>query len=143
MFIGEYRHTLDEKNRLAIPAKFRSKLGKGAVITRGLDNCLFIYTKEEWAKLSEKLAALPLSRAQSRAFSRLMLAGAMDAVLDTQGRVLVPDYLKRFANLAKDTVIAGVMNRLEVWDEQAWIEYSRVSEQNSNEIAEQLSELGI
>lgn len=143
MFIGEYRHTLDDKNRLAIPAKFRAKLTKGAVITRGLDNCLFIYTKEEWAKLSEKISSLPLAQAKSRAFSRLMLAGAMEASVDKQGRLVVPDYLKQFAGLNKNTVIAGVMNRLEIWDEKAWTEYSAVTEKNSNEIAENLGELGI
>src|SRR3989344_8531771 len=104
MFIGEYRHSLDEKNRLAVPAKFRASLTRGAVITRGLDNCLFVYTKEEWIKLSEKISALPLAQAKSRAFSRLMLAGAMEAAVDKQGRMLIPDYLKQFANFKKNVV---------------------------------------
>ncbi len=143
MFIGEYRHALDDKNRLAVPIKFRTRLAKGAVITRGLDNCLFIYTKEEWAKLSEKISALPLAQAKSRAFSRLMLAGAMEVVLDKQGRVVVPDYLKQFAGFDKNVVIAGLLNRLEIWNEDVWIKYKTVTEENSNEIAENLSELGI
>lgn len=143
MFIGEYRHALDDKNRLAIPIKFRTRLAKGAVITRGLDNCLFIYTKEEWAKLSEKISALPLAQAKSRAFSRLMLAGAMEVVLDKQGRVVVPDYLKQFAGFDKNVVIAGLFNRLEIWNEDVWVKYKTVTEENSNEIAENLSELGI
>src|SRR3954469_25468978 len=99
MFIGEYAHNLDDKGRLAIPVKFRTDLKKGAVVTRGLDNCLFLYTKAEWEKLAEKLATLPISQANSRAFARLMLAGAMDVEVDKQGRIILPEYLRTFAKL--------------------------------------------
>ena len=143
MFIGEYKYNLDNKNRLALPCKFRKLFSAGAVITRELDNCLFIYTAKEWAKLVEKLAALPISQAKSRAFSRLMLAGAMDSRLDGQGRIMVPDYLKGFANLKKEVVVAGLYNRLEVWDEILWSQYQRTSEKDSNEIAEGLTGLGV
>ncbi len=143
MFIGEYKYNLDIKNRLALPSKFRNLFTKGAVITKGLDNCLFIYTTEEWHKLAEKLANLPFSQAKSRAFSRLMLAGAMDVRVDKQGRVILPDYLKSFAGLHKKIVLAGLYNRLEIWDEKMWFKYQKSSEKDSTEIAEGLSDLGI
>ena len=143
MFIGEYKYNLDDKNRLAIPSKFRKFFTDGAVITKGLDNCLFIYTAKEWQKLVDKLANLPISQAKSRAFSRLMLAGAMDVLLDKQGRIILPDYLKQFAELNKQVVLAGLYNRLEVWDEKAWSKYQRVSEKESNQISEGLVDLGI
>ncbi len=143
MFIGEYSHNLDDKGRLAIPAKFRRELAKGAVVTRGLDSCLFLYTKKEWEKLAEKLAALPISQSNSRAFSRLMLAGAMDVEVDKQGRVVLPEYLRTFAGLKKNTVIAGLYSRVEIWEETKWIAYKQQTETNSNEIAEKMAELGI
>jgi MraZ protein len=143
MFIGEYKYNLDEKNRLAIPSKFRQQFSDGLVITKGLDNCLFIYTAKEWQKLVDKLTNLPISQAKSRAFSRMMLAGAMDVVLDKQGRVVLPDYLKEFASLNKQIVIAGLYNRLEVWDDKLWAKYQRVADKDSNNIAESLIDLGI
>lgn len=143
MFIGEYKYNLDSKNRLALPSKFRKSFTSGAIITRGLDNCLFIYTVKEWNKLVEKLAKLPISQQKSRAFSRLMLAGAMDARLDSQGRIILPDYLKDFAGLSKKVVVAGLYNRLEVWDEKMWSKYQRISEKDSSDIAEGLVDLGV
>lgn len=143
MFIGEYAHNLDEKGRLAIPVKFRRDLSKGAVVTRGLDNCLFLYTKTEWEKLAEKLAVLPISQSNSRAFSRLMLAGAMEVEIDKQGRVVLPEYLRDFAGLKKNVVLAGLYNRAEIWDEEKWKTYKTQTEANSNEIAEKMAELGI
>ena len=143
MFIGEYTHNLDEKGRIAIPAKFRNQLKSNAVITHGLDNCLFLYTKAEWAKLAEKLSALPISQANSRAFSRLMLAGAMDVEVDKQGRVIIPEYLRRFAGLKKEVVLAGLYSRVEVWDSEAWNKYKTDAEKESNNIAEKMAELGV
>jgi MraZ protein len=143
MFIGEYSHNLDDKGRLAVPIKFRRDLAKGAVVTRGLDNCLFLYTKNEWGKLAEKLAALPFSQANSRAFARLMLAGAMDVELDKQGRMILPEYLRNFAGIKKATIIAGLYNRLELWDEAKWQSYKSSTEKESNEIAERMAELGV
>ncbi len=119
MFIGEYHHSIDEKNRLAVPTKFRLDLSKGAVVTRGIDSCLFLYTKKEWEKLAIKLADMPISKSKTRAFARLMLAGAMDVNLDKQGRVIIPDYLRRYASIGKKAVVAGLYNRLEVWDERS------------------------
>jgi len=143
MFIGEYQHNLDDKARLAIPVKFRGDLAKGAVVTRGLDNSLFLYTKSEWAKLAEKLAALPISQANSRAFARLMLAGAMDVSLDKQGRMVVPEYLRQYAGLKKNIVISGLYSRLEIWDRDTWDSYKRRTEKESGNIAEKLGELGV
>lgn len=143
MFIGEYSHTIDEKNRMAIPVKFRADLAQGAVVTRGLDNCLFLYPKQEWLKLAEKLANLPISQGNSRAFARLMLAGAMDVEVDGQGRVVLPEYLKQFAGMKKKVVVAGLFNRIEVWDETAWKKYKTRTEKDSNEIAENMANLGV
>jgi len=143
MFIGEYKHNLDDKGRLAIPVKFRDKLKGGAVVTRGLDRCLFLYTHEQWEKIARKLADLPISQSKARAFSRLMLAGAMDVDLDNQGRVNLPEYLREFAALNKKTVIAGLFDRLEIWEEEAWDKYKQGTEKDSGEIAEALGELGI
>jgi len=143
MLLGEYRHNLDTKGRMAIPAKFRDKLASGAIITRGLDNCLFIFSRDEWQKLAEKLVALPLAQANSRAFARLMLSGASDAEIDAQGRILVPDYLREYAGLKKAVVITGLYNRAEIWDEAQWNRYKEKTEAASDEIAEKLGELGI
>jgi MraZ protein len=143
MFIGEYHHSVDEKNRLALPTKFRLDLSKGAVVTRGVDSCLFLYTKKEWQKLALKLADMPISKSKTRAFARLMLAGAMDVRLDKQGRVVLPDYLKKYAQINKKAVVAGLYNRLEIWDEKKWEEYKGKSESNSEDIAESLAELGV
>lgn len=142
MFIGEYRHTIDDKGRLAIPAKFRSSLKK-AVVTRGLDACLFVYSMSEWKILAEKLANLPISQANSRAFARLMLAGAMDVDIDSQGRIVLPEYLRSYAGLGKQVVLAGLYNRIELWSEAAWEAYTQRAEKNSGDIAEQMLSLGI
>lgn len=143
MFIGEYNYTIDLKGRVAIPSKLRKVLSKGAVLTRGLDNCLFIFSLNDWQQMAEKIKGLPLSQANSRAFSRLMLAGAMDVKLDSQGRVLIPDYLRKYAGLRKKIVLAGVYNRLEVWDEKEWEKYKKRTEKESGDIAERLGDLGI
>ena len=143
MFIGEYRHTIDEKRRLAIPSKFRKELGKGAVITRGLDNCLVIYPVKEWEKMSDKLGKLPASQLEARGFARIMLAGAAAAEFDQLGRSLIPEYLKHYASLEKDVVITGLYNRLEVWDAKAWDTYKQKVEKEVGDFASKLGELGI
>jgi len=143
MFIGEFHHTIDQKGRLFIPVKFRQKLSRGAVVTRGLDNCLFLYPVEEWKKLADKLVKLPISKANTRAFSRLMLAGAMNVQIDKQGRIILPDYLRKYASLKKKVVIAGLFNRLEIWDEESWEKYKSNTEKSSSDIAEALGELGV
>ena len=143
MFIGEYSYSIDEKKRLAIPPKFRKVLDKKAVITRGLDQCLFLYPLKEWQVLAEKLSNLPLSQADARGFARIMLAGAMEVSLDRLGRILIPDYLKKYAQLQKKVVVAGLYNRVEIWDERKWQTYKEKTEKEAGDIAERLKELGV
>lgn len=138
MFIGEYSNKIDDKGRLAIPGKLRADLANGAIVTKGLDGCLFVYTQSEWHKLTERLTTLPLTTANARAFSRHLLAGAMAVEIDKQGRVNLPAYLRQFAGLNSMVVIAGLVNRLELWDEIAWRAYQQKTEAESNAIAEQL-----
>ena len=134
---------MDSKGRIAVPSKFRTLLNGGAVITRGLDKSLFLYSRQEWEKIASKIASLPVSQANSRAFSRLMLAGAFDFEIDKQGRVIVPENLRKFANLTKKVVCAGLYNRIEIWDEETWENYKIGTERDSNNIAEGLAELGV
>jgi MraZ protein len=143
MFIGEYHHALDDKGRVQIPVKFRDALKTGAVVTRGLDRCLFIYPKKDWEEMALKLSKLPIAKANSRAFARLMLAGAMELEVDKQGRGSLPEYLRKYANLKKVVVVAGLYNRLELWDRDAWERYRSGTERQSGDIAEALSELGV
>jgi len=143
MFLGEYKHNVDEKNRLALPAKFRAELKQGVVVTRGLDGCLFVYNKVEWTKLVQKIAELPLTQSKARTFARMMLMGAMEVKLDKLGRIVLPDYLKKFAGLKKKVVIGGVFNRIEIWDETKWEIYKKKSEINVEKTAEELFEMGI
>ena len=143
MFIGEYSLNMDNKGRCAVPAKFRATLGTGAVLTRGLDQSLFLYPKQQWEAIAGKLAALPISQANSRAFARLMLAGAWDVEIDKQGRMMIPEYLRKFANISKKIVVAGLYDRLEIWDAQSWHDYKANTERESSNIAEALGELGV
>ena len=143
MLIGEYKHNLDTKGRMAVPAKFRDALIAGAIITRGIDSCLFVFTNADWDVLAKKLIALPLAQANSRAFARLMLAGATDVAPDNQGRILIPDYLRKYAGLKKEVIVAGLYNRIEIWDDAAWTAYKIKTESSSEAIAEKLGELGI
>ncbi len=143
MLIGEYKHNLDAKRRLAIPSKFRKELGDGAILTRGLDNCLFIFPSKYWAPFAEMLAGLSMTKKDTRAFARLFLSGATEVEFDSLGRILVPEYLKQYAQLNKSVVVAGLFNRLEVWDESRWNAYRSNLEKNSDSIAEKLGELGI
>lgn len=143
MFIGEYQATIDEKGRISVPAKFRPQLKTTVVVTRGLDSSLFLYTLEEWKKLAEKLSTLSIATANTRAFARLMLAGAMDCEIDKQGRIILPAYLKEFAKITKKVTIAGLYNRIEIWSEELWTKYKKQTESQSNKIAEQLGSLGV
>jgi len=143
MFIGEYIHTIDEKRRLAIPSKFRKDLGKKAVVTRGIENCLVLYPIDTWEKLAEKLSSLPTGRGEARSFMRLMLAGAMDVSLDNLGRILIPDYLKKYAALKRNVTIIGLANRIEIWNQKTWEQYKAKTETKVVAIAEKLEELGI
>jgi MraZ protein len=143
MFIGQYRHTLDDKGRLSVPVKFRDQLSEGLVVTRGLDRSLFLYPKKEWERLASKLAALPLGKADTRAMSRLMLAGAMEADIDASGRVTIPPYLRAYASLAKRVIVTGLYDRIEIWDEETWNTYCARTEREGDEIAERLGDQGL
>ena len=143
MLIGEYQHTIDTKKRLAIPAKFRKDLGEQAIITKGLENCLVVYTLPEWAKQAKKFEALPTGQSDARNYARIMLSGATDTGLDKLGRILVPDYLKNYAGLKKNVAILGLSNRIEIWDADRWEEHRKKTETVAGDIAERLKELGI
>lgn len=143
MFIGEYTYTIDNKKRLAIPSKFRKSLGKKAVITRGLDNCLVVYPIKEWQKVTKKMESLPDGQIDARGFVRIMLSGAVDVTLDKLGRILIPDYLKNYAFLKKNISILGLSNRIEVWDEKKWNGYKQKTEKEIGDMASRLQQLGI
>ena len=143
MLIGEYTHTIDTKKRCSLPARWRRELGRKVVITRGLDNCLFIYPQKEWQKISEKIGQLPLGQADTRGFNRFFLSGAVEAEVDSVGRILVPDFLKAFAGLKNKVVLAGIHDRIEIWDEKKWTEYKRKIERQADALAEKLGEVGV
>lgn len=143
MLIGEYTHTIDDKNRVSVPAKFRNELGKKVVITPGLDDCLFVFTLKEWSKIEEKLSNSSILHADSRGFSRYMFGGANEIEIDSSGRILIPDFLKDRACLKNRVVIIGVSSRLEVWSEKSWNEYKKVVEKQADTLAEKLSSVGV
>jgi len=143
MFIGEYRHSLDNKNRLIMPAKFRDELGSSFVMTKGLDNCLFIYSMEEWRNIENKLKTLPMTNKDARAFVRFFFAGATECEVDKQGRVLIPANLKEFAKIDKDVVIIGVSTRLEIWSIDEWNKFNNDANISYEDVAEKMSQLGI
>jgi len=143
MLIGEHIHTLDPKKRLALPAKFRKELGKKVVITHGLDNCLFVYPMKEWVKVAEKLAGLPMGQADTRGFGRFMLAGAVETDVDSIGRILVPDFLKEFADLKTQVAVVGVSTRVELWNEKVWQGYKTRIQKGADALAEKLGEIGV
>ena len=142
MLIGEFQHTLDAKRRVALPSKFRKELGKKAVITRGLDRCLFVYSAKEWEKVAEALAKLPTGQTDTRNFVRLFLAGASEVDTDALGRILIPDYLKEYAGLKEKVVVTGVYKRLEIWDGDRWESYKAEIEKQTDTLAEKLGEIG-
>lgn len=142
MFIGEYTHTLDPKKRLALPAKFRKELGRKAVVTKGLDNCLFVYPIKQWEKVTESFSNLSMGQSGARAFNRNMLAGAFEIEVDSMGRLLVPELLKDFAGLKKEVSVLGVSNRIELWDKKKWEAYRKDIEKQADALAEKLGESG-
>jgi len=143
MLIGQYKHTIDAKKRLALPVKFRGELGDKVVITKGIENCVVIYTEKEWVAFAEKLENLPISQTGARSFTRTILASAMEVTLDKLGRILIPDYLKEYAGFKKDVVVCGLSNKLEAWDAEAWDAYNKEAEKGVKEIVSQLGSLGI
>ncbi|TJX13328.1 division/cell wall cluster transcriptional repressor MraZ [Tissierella creatinini] len=143
MFIGEHQHSLDDKGRLIIPSKFREDLGAEFVMTKGLDSCLFVYPKNEWSIIEEKLKALPLTNRDARAFIRFFFSGASECTLDKQGRVLIPPSLREHSKLEKDAVVIGLSTRIEIWSKEEWTNYTEDDNLSYDAIAEKMAELGI
>lgn len=143
MFIGEHNHTLDNKGRITMPSKFRDDLGEEFIVTKGLDSCLFVYPKAEWAIFEDKLKTLPLTNKDARAFVRFFFAGASECSLDKQGRVLIPPNLRNHAELSKDAIIIGISTRIEIWSKERWKEYTEDDNLSYENIAENMAELGI
>lgn len=142
MFIGEYEHSLDEKKRVSLPKSFRGALGKKVVMTRGLDNCLFVYARSEWEKVAARLSELSFAQADTRGFNRFILSGAAEVEVDGAGRILIPDHQKEFAGLKKNVVFAGVSDRVEIWDAVKWSSYKTKIEKQADALAEKLGEIG-
>ena len=143
LLTGEFNHSIDPKGRLIIPSKFREILGEDFVITKGLDGCLFLYPNNEWKIFEEKLRTLPLTNKNARTFTRFFLGSAVDGGLDKQGRVLISAALREFAGLEKDVVLVGVLDRVEIWDKAKWDENNAAVEENMDEIASQMEDLGL
>lgn len=136
--MGEYQHSIDDKGRITVPVKFREALGAKFLITRGLDECLFVYPMEEWKQLEAKLKALPFTRSDARAFTRFFFSGATECELDKQGRVNIPATLRQYAHLEKECVVIGVSSRVEIWSRAQWEAYAAESAESFNEIAENI-----
>lgn len=142
-FMGEYQHNIDQKGRLIIPSKFREALGDIFVLTRGLDNCLFIYTQSEWETLEEKISKLPLTRKDARRFSRFFFSGAVECEVDKQGRVNIPGALRDYSKLEKECIVTGISNRIEIWSKEIWEDYNEESEELIEESLENLGDIDI
>ena len=143
VFIGEYEHSVDAKGRAIMPAKLREDIGENFIVTKGLDKCLFAYSKSEWENFEEKLKTLPLTNKNARDFVRFFLSGAIECELDKQGRFLIPSNLRNYANLEKEIIIIGVGTRLEIWNKNSWTNYSSEENISADEIAENMTMLGI
>ncbi len=143
MFMGEYQHSLDAKGRIIVPAKFRDELGDRFVVTRGLDNCLFVYPRCEWEALEAKLKALPLTKGDARRFVRFLFSGATECEVDKQGRINLPQNLREYAGLDKEVIVIGVSNRVELWSQARWVTYMQEAEDSYEDIAEDIEGLGI
>ncbi|MDO3409204.1 division/cell wall cluster transcriptional repressor MraZ [Saccharibacillus sp. CPCC 101409] len=143
MFMGEYRHNIDDKGRIIMPAKFRERLGASCIVTRGLDQCLFVYSEQEWGLLESKLKNLPLMKADARAFTRFFFSGAAECEWDKQGRAGLPANLREYAKLDKECVIIGAGGRVEIWSREVWEPYYSKSEESFGEIAEKLTDFDI
>lgn len=141
MFMGEYNHSIDAKGRLIIPARFREQLGDSFVVTQGLDGCLYIYGNEIWERFQEKLNQIPLGNKQGRMYKRFFLSKAVQCEVDKQGRILIPQTLRKAASLEKDVTLAGVGDHIEIWDHDMWEDCSSFDDMDA--IAEQMEGLGI
>ena len=142
LLVGEYEHTLDEKKRISLPKNFRAALGKKVVMTRGLDNCLFVYSRESWDKVAEKINSLSFVQPDTRGFSRFLLSGAAEVDVDDAGRILIPDHQKEYAALKKKVVFTGVSDRVEIWDKARWQSYKTKIDRDAERLAKKLGEIG-
>lgn len=140
MFMGEYRHSLDSKNRLIIPAKFRLELGETFVVTKGLDGCLSIYTAEKWSGLIQRLVEIPSTKKEARQYIRSLTSKATECSLDSQGRIQLPAYLLKTADIQKACVVIGVADRIEIWPEEHWDNYDEEASESFESVAESLTE---
>ena len=143
MLLGEYRHNVDAKGRVSVPSKFRGDLGQSFVVTKGLDNCLYLYSKDEWKKFEDKLKNLPITSQEARSFVRFFFAGASECEVDKQGRINIPQNLREYAKIQKDVVIVGVSTRAEIWNSENWDKYTNSDSLDVSKIASQMSNLGI
>ena len=143
MFFGEVKHTIDTKGRLVLPAKFRDGIRDGYVMTKGLDQCIFLFPLDEWKRMEEKLKSLPLTHKDARAFVRYFFSGACDGELDKQGRIRIPQNLMDYAELSTKSVVIGVGTRMEIWSESLWDDYNDDESLSYDQIAQQLADLGI
>ncbi len=143
MLIGEYTHTLDGKNRMSLPVKFRKEIGRSVVIAPGLDNCLSLFTTKEWQKISSKLSDSSMLTSDNRSFSRFMFGQAVDVSVDSQGRILIPENLKNRSKLSSKVVVIGVQNRVEIWNEKAWNAYKKIVETQADALADKLGQVGV
>ena len=143
MFIGEYEHSVDAKGRVIMPAKLREDIGEKFIVTKGLDGCLFAYSKTEWSNFEEKLKTLPLTNKNARDFVRFFLSGAVECEIDKQGRFLIPNNLREYATLEKEINIMGVGTRIEIWNRESWKKYSSSENISADDIAENMTMLGI
>ncbi len=143
MFIGEHTHTVDEKKRISLPSKFKKELGTKVVVTRGLDNCLFLFPHKTWTEISKEMSKLGMMQSDTRGFSRFMFSGATEIDVDSMGRILIPDYLREFGGLSSPVVFAGVHDRIEIWNEKRWKTYTKRIESQADMMAEKLGKVGM
>lgn len=143
MLIGEYTHSIDDKSRISLPVKFREKMGKKVVVTPGLDHCLFVFTPKEWERIAGKLSDASLGQSDNRSFSRFMFGGAVEAEIDSIGRILVPEFLQTWANLKGKVAVVGVQSRVEIWNDKAWAGYKKGVEGKAGALAEKLGQVGV
>ena len=142
MLIGEFKHTIDDKNRVSLPSKFRKEVGKKVIVTHGLDNCLFLYTLKEWETIAKQLGSLGMGQADTRGFNRYILASAAEVLVDSVGRILIPENLRQAIGIKNKIVFAGLYNRIEIWEEEAWDKYKAQVVKNADQMAEKLGEIG-
>ena len=143
MLIGEHIHTVDEKNRMSLPAKFRAELGKKVVVAQGLDKCIFMFTVKQWDSFSGRLGDSSVLQSDNRSFNRFLFGSAVEVDIDASGRILIPEFLKDYASIKSKVAVIGVQNRVELWNEKTWGEYKKVVESQADQLAEKLGSIGV